>query len=613
MRQLEQHPAISSDLPAARRGYGRQIALILAVIVILLGTYVRFADLATHFVHVDDIGVAQTIVYNQEAIRVEDLRANILAPNAPDYWSLNKILLRFADQIGFLPTYVGLSRYVNGALSIPRDFTYAPLQFFLTSALVSPGQGYRDVLFWGRFPSFLLGVLALPLILLVHRKLHGPTFWAYGLLSLSLMAFSWESIVYAQQMESYTIGVLSATLLLLCLFRYLDRPSPTTRDLIQLGAAAACLSYTQYQIIFLVPGLFAAIFLAWWRKRRPAMQLTKQALVTGLSYGLLVLPLYTNYLSKLASRGINWNAGPKQEYLFALPQGWALWEQARHVAGFFIKNTVVSLQSVVAMVPLGHPALPPLTTLLLLLAGAGLVSLFLAPERPKRYLGLYLLLSTLVWTVLVVGQKITLSPTRHSLILLPFLAVLVAEGLGFALRKLTRTRRQGVHLALSAGLVLLMGGLFVTGMPEVRKQRLDPFSENEIKQVLRDHQVRTIVAYGWTWNLGSMGLAQDGWRILALPSEINTYQRFKEDRPDGLHGPFAFVSHRRPLSPMEFEQLIERINNERRSDVRLAPEFGRYELLWSREVDSTTEIDFFPLTENGANGLYMYVYGLKKG
>jgi len=83
--------------------------IILIIIVILIGCYARFTDLSWHFSHVDDIGVAKSIL---------------------DY----------------------KSRGAFGVFAVSNRWTYAPGQFLITAFLIHPNQTYRDLLFSGTTP-----------------------------------------------------------------------------------------------------------------------------------------------------------------------------------------------------------------------------------------------------------------------------------------------------------------------------------------------------------------------------------------------------------------------------------------------------------------------------
>jgi len=92
-------------------------------ILIAVGIYSRFKELAWHFTSIDDIGVARTF-------------------------------LEFPHDI----------------FVIPKRWTYAPLQFFFSRFLISPDQSYRELLFWGRLIPCLSGIATVLIVIVFYRR-----------------------------------------------------------------------------------------------------------------------------------------------------------------------------------------------------------------------------------------------------------------------------------------------------------------------------------------------------------------------------------------------------------------------------------------------------------
>lgn len=604
------HPAPGPSSTKAPRKIWRYLKASLIVLLLCLGLFARFYDLATHFSHCDDIGVAQTILENKATLSLPYFRWTLRNTEYADHDGIWKSSLRTADRFGLLAPGIGLTQYALGAISVPRGWTYAPLQFALTPLFISPDQSYRQLLFWGRFPSLIFSALGLLFILLLHRRLDPKASFSYGVVSLCLLSLSWENIIYAKQMESYAIGVLGAVLLVVFMFARIERTDDSFKSLAVLGSVPAILSYAQYQLLFLAPGFFAALLFAWSHDERNKGRVLCRMAIGGGTFIALITPLYLLFLRKLANRGLNWNVGPHQQFLFQLPSGGSLAEKVGYTLDYLIHNTFIVIKSNLAIVPFNHPVYAWLSALMLLLLLAGCISLGVTLDAKKRALACFFAVSAAVWLGLIFTQRITLSPTRHTLILLPYIAILVSEGLGFLFAQRWWRRVLPVSHAQASGvLALSLVCMFLSSFRTTITERHDPFSEAEIKRLAAAHHVGTIVAYDYTWNLDAMHLPSEGWRLQGMPPGIKVFHRERGLTPaEQTLRPIAFVSHRQPISASHFAALIAQVNESRPPLARFSHDFDRYTLVWSKSVRSNVEIDFSPDTKNGSNGYFMTIF-----
>ncbi len=155
-----------------------------------------------------------------------------------------------------------------------------------------------------RFPSAAAGLLTLPLLLALHRRLWrlvaGPVVpSALPLLLLAGCAPLW--VYYAQEARNYTLltglGVLFAYLLL----RVLTTPAPRPRRWLWLAAAltAAAALYTHYFALFLLLALGLFYLLGLWLQR--AADLRPRLAEAGLAAAIVLL-LYAPWLPFLLNR-----------------------------------------------------------------------------------------------------------------------------------------------------------------------------------------------------------------------------------------------------------------------------------------------------------------------
>ena len=568
------------------------------------GIYVRVADLDTHFAHVDDIGVAATIFSHRSHWEdMENIRALVYAPEHDTSWKYQ--LARSADAHGLLPPLARAVGAFNSLWTIPiSGWTYAPLQFFVTPLFISSDQEYRDVLFWGRMPSFLFGVVGLALIVLFYRHyepdVHG---WFSSLIALAVLAFSWENIVYAKQMESYAIGVPAAILLLMLLSKYLQCDL-SWRAAVGFGITIGLLCLAQYQILFFLPAFFVALVvprLRRWREHRG----TLINLGLGIAVSSLVfLPVYMRYLSNLTGRGLSWVSG---EYVFTWPHDGSWIEQLGYLGRFFIGNFITVFQSVNGFVSEGSALHVVFSVTLLILFVAGLIALITARSPTKRGIALFFLFSVLTWVALIILRKISFGPTRHTLILLPFFAVTIAEGFVYLSGKLRWFEIDCARQAYAAALLTLaMGTSCLLYFPVALAERRDVFDESDIAHVLKKYNVEAIFSADFTWNLQLMR---------SVYTQYPLYEHMTGWWPTGRNpveagtGTVAYVSHREPLTPERFDAVVDTVNRNPRTTALFA-KYDHYEKIFTRELVSDREVCFSKKTKNGTNALYLYI--LKK-
>jgi hypothetical protein len=107
----------------------------------------------------------------------------------------------------------------------------------------------------------------------------------------------------------------------------------------------------------------------------------------------------------------------------------------------------------------------PITLCLFALFCLGVIHFFITPNRKTRHLGLFFGGCLLTWWILVPLKQFPYTPSRHTLILLPFFCVTIAEGLDGLRRLFKKTSlKYPRHLfdrgALAASLTILI--LFIS-------------------------------------------------------------------------------------------------------------------------------------------------------
>ncbi|MSR77737.1 MAG: hypothetical protein EXS63_05870 [Candidatus Omnitrophica bacterium] len=564
----------------------KKINFLICFILLFVGIFIRADDLSRHFSHRDDLMVPQFILnYDQPAFRRE------------------------LDQARGIQRPLALAKYqIKKILSVPAVTTFAPLQFLATSFLLSPDQDYRDVLFLSRLPSFVFSILGLLLCLLFYWKYNRFTTPAV-LMALTLLTFSWENIIYAKQSNSYSIGVFVVLGLLCLLWTYLNRPL-TIKNAAWYGFLLALLSHAQYQMIFMIPAFLAAAFIYHWKNQKQSF---KRAVSTtgilALSYGIGVLPLFLFFLSKKLGAGANfWNIGPHHEFLCPRIRILPLVEMISVLFHFFPTAFFAAFSAMTGFIPENHPLFIPIAWILLLLFFAGIIYFLQTQDKRVKTLGLFFLFLGITWILLILLRKITLGPTRHALVLLPCLAIMIAEGWFFLVGKINFSKNsRGI---ISSIIPLSIAVLFFYSYPSMMRQRKDPFDPVKIEAVLKQYNVRTVVSCHSTWNLHLMK------NITSNFHYVTHYDNWFEDKGKPNFQRVAYVCHDKKIDEQTFNRTQSEINEvferQRKPDYQWQDHFKDYRIIYSEERDSNTEMEFSARTKNGTNGFYYYVLDRNK-
>ncbi len=413
--------------------------------VLVLGIVVRFWGLAWHYTHTDDLGIIESIFFGQA-------QHNIF--------------------------------YLSTALS------NAPFQYLFTYFLISPAMDYRDLLFWARLPSCVAGCSALFLMIAFYLQYNAKS-WGKCFLALTLMAVSWDNIVFARQAHSYAISVLAATIFLFVVMKLL-KPGFSGLTAIALAAILALACSMQYQVLLFVPAVYLTLFLYHFKGAEKKRRVFVNFILSGLFFAVLIFPLWYFFLrgnfNDFPKVAHQWAFGSHREYaldpaLFRnlAANGWG-------IVGFYVRNLGVILEAKTGFFAETHPCFKFASVALSLSFILGSVNFLISPERKTRFLGLFLGLVLLTWWVMVPLKQLPYGPTRHTLILLPLFAVTIAEGVeglfslaGNFTKKVFSVMLQN-SILWGAGVMIL--GIFLLNYGVFLAERKDPVNEKEIVKVL---------------------------------------------------------------------------------------------------------------------------------
>ena len=397
------------------------IAKIFIGILIIISLSQTYRLMQNHFTHIDDISVAYRFIKEDFFNRACD--SNIAKPAGS---AIHKIMGE--DKERFCKLYY----YAYIYTVIPRNFTYAPFQFWLTQAFLKPEQSYSylETKLQGRLPSFIFHVLGLILfLLLILRKIPGlkdEKLIPYILVLVA--AFSLEQRIMASQMHSYAIGILSNVCALYGILRAQNFLFFSKKQLFTTGLILALSVAMHYQAILLVTAGFLSTALIQFNRQNLKDQLKKYLLLSVffiIGLGLTGAIIIIRY-----SSGINWNAGPNAEFIITSTDFIKrvidflnlLFHESSH--NIYSISSAIEFESTQAASFFGSSVL--------LICFLGLIFLFKKRRQPEYGIYFYtLFVYLLIYFTLVFIGKLSHSPTRHFLFYLPCLLILTGYGFLF--------------------------------------------------------------------------------------------------------------------------------------------------------------------------------------
>lgn len=592
----------------------------------LCGFFVRFVDLGTHFTHVDDIGMAKVILeykaffpYSAQKFQDDIQKAEFSGRKKPSYY-----FFKMLDRAGLLEITTRVCNWAYQITSISRYWTNAPLQFISTYYLLNKHQTYREKVFWGRVPSFVLAIISLIFGILFFLRWDYRNDWVL-LIPISLLVFSWESIIYAKQMESYAIGLFCISILFYRLLQHFQKSHLALSSIFADSFLLAIFAHCQYQVLFIAPAYFLTLCaFAWKRGASPF----RAVITTGsgaLLFLLLVLPMCFMFLIRHLSAGVTASImGPNGEFRFIIPATNPI-DGFLYIFKFFFGNFWIVSSSNLGFIPEEHLLFSFFTSLWVFLMVMGIIRLIKSKELNHSLWALFTGGVAFTWILLIIFDKLVFSPTRHLMILLPVMTFWVFEGWRVLENNLRSRVSEKIVRIIPVFVSLAIAILFFSHFKSITDSRKDPFDQKEIESTLAEYKVDSIMAVNWTWNLSLM---KD------IPYRYNLFEEgFMKNRysikPTPAFQTWAWISHRQKLTQAGFQDMLGTIRQNQFIILNSLPtkdpkklekvipqiiptkDFNAYEVVYKKEIESDVEIEFSRRTKNGTNNLFFYILKLK--
>jgi hypothetical protein len=459
------------------------------------------------------------------------------------------------------------------ALNAWRQWSYAPLQYFLAEPLLRRVSSPAGLLFMGRLAAFLpwLAGWALLAWMLLKPKASGWAAWplAEAVLPLAWVLLSWRGLIESSQAYPYGATLLvAAGLTWVCCGPVGERLSRGLDGGALLGAALAVAVALNYQSLFF--GAAAWIVLALEALRRRERGAALPLGLAGLLFAAAGLLFYAAHLKAYAGipRFPPWAAA-------GYPALGAAWSDA---PAFLLQAWPAVLQNLSSIGPWGlGGALLGLLSLAAGLAGLAWAAQHQALEAPERRLLLLCGLLAVVWSAGALAGRFPLSPTRHTFILQAPLLLLLAAGL----------RHWRLPRGLAWALPALLLAAWAWQAPRLWQSVRNRVDLARVEAALDAHPDAALASApgDYTW---------DGMLLLRRRPGLEG-RVFREEFPDLMQGrPRRFaelllISHRGPLGPAARAALAQ----------------GGFRELKALEAVAPTGSTELSGDLNGGNGFYL--------
>jgi hypothetical protein len=468
--------------------FSENLAKIITIVILLFCVY-QTGNLAKHhFAHIDDIGVADTLL-NWDLcetlnIKKEKYLSTPIAAQLYLWVSENNRCIFFNKIYSFF--------------SVPAHWTYAPFQFFFTNALYkfANWETYEDIKYLGRLPSYFSYIIAgfVFWVFLSSKRFLGLNN-VYILCALLLMLmFSGEFRIMAAQMHSYSIGVLSS-LLVLSVFLYTPKDACKYRD----NSSTYALIYSiaismQYQAMFLVVSCLLTFIIS--AKSKDIFKIEINNILKIARWMVIfLLPILPFIIKNLGKSAGTYAEGENHEFsVSAAP----FLQRLGEIFDVVFRNLSENVYALLAPFELSYIDSIIFGYVISIFFLLGMLEIYKRHAEPKFHRLFILVIIYFCFNlILIFFGVMAFSPTRHALFSIVLILIVVGCGFYFVSCKFTKF---GVDRLIFLGiLVACFYSLIIHENFAI--SRIDGVSEEHVEQVFPRTAVDIVIGDGVEFKL----------------------------------------------------------------------------------------------------------------
>ena len=584
-------------------------------LLLALGVWSRVMIVDRHFTHIDDIGVAWSILeLKKEIIQLDNTcqksfvkmntscRLNWAKAQTETFNTENgdrTLATRFGRFLknNELIDPVRTAFYFYQSYNIvPMSWTYAPVQFYFTNLLIHPLMNYEQIKFFGRLPSFIFSLFTIVFIAYAAKLFLTPPAQNFDPLAAALIATtSLQSIIYSAQMNHYSAGVFAVTVLVFIFGRIIKDRHISLKLAWLYGAVIALLCGLQYQVLMFLPGFFFTLLCM---KKMEVTNKIKVSFHASLSFFIFAIPFVFITLRQHleTGAGMGWNLGPNGE--FAILGAYNSVYDLAKSAFERLTNLPLIANAMMMPVPEAKQELGIAKYLICFLMVVGVMTAFF--DRHQRPLAVFTMSVMFIWFILLAFGKVSLGPTRHSMVLLPLFIIFTVFGLTFLVKRLRPYISSNMILMPLVTLWILS---FIQGYGDFLSERGDKFDESWLAEKIAEHSVDVVIGEFpnspyFMPKINNAGIVLDQAQYInrLRVNDQNVVNRSK----DGVILMWATRSQKSKDALYEMYRKI--------AENAGLPYLSNLEMLLKKESFSSREVDYSSLTNNGVNSHFVYIY-----
>jgi hypothetical protein len=580
-------------------------------LILLIFISSRLLLFPVHFGHGDDTAIGH-IIWIFNSYNSLELKSKLAEYNKDFY-----LLFYVIDNFSFTFPII---KFLLTPFAISENSSYAPLQFFVTKLLSNFDLSYKFSLISIRFMSVFSSFISIIFLFLFLKKLEKKNNELLLIVSIAILSLSWMYLTYSSLALNAGSIVLVSSIFLYILTK-LDSSNISFKISALVGFLTILLLLLHYQSIIFLPGFYLSLlylcnfkFKIFFKKWLPCLIIN--------TIGFLII--YFHYLNRIST--VHWNAGVNSEFLFdhnVFSQ--SLYYILNYIFTFFTKNLFLTLQSIVSFTDLQGYFSKIYTSLIIFFS---IFSFFFFDKKKKEIASVFIfILATFgFWFILIILQKITLSPTRHSLFILIPISFLASYGFYLFIRKIKLNYENGkakflCYIFLFGLLIIYVNNFFIE-----RHNRLDPFQNIKYEEILKKHKVSSIVTYDFPPSQFYFPYINKNFIHKVGPSNSVIYYKKNNDLKDQS---IAFVGTRNTFADSTYEYnyyrgIINFIYSKSFKDYNYKKDYYKdsqilkdnnikkdLELIYEYNFKSSTEVDYGNLTKNGSNNLLIKIFRIK--
>ena len=477
---------------------------------------------------------------------------------------------------------------ISYAVNFSKYWTYAPGQFVFTFGLLPFAYDYSSIKFFGRFPSLVLGCVALILCWKSVKAYTNSN--KVALATTSIVGFSWQSILYCMHMSNYEAIIFIGFAASYLVFWIME--NNTLKRWIFVVVLLGIMTWFHYQTICYLSGVLLVFLFNGFSEKIPVKKLMIRMVVLCAIFAIIVVPL----LFFANMNGVpTWNAGINGEYLYKFSF------DLIYTIKFFFINSCKVFKAMLSPVPLNTCWAQIISIIYMLFFLYGTFKGFSFYKKNRLfYLTIFCWGTILTEYFFVFIGKFTLSPTRHSNVLIAAFVLQIMIGIYSCIFDLKKIRlKKYIPYFLSVCITLLW--MLYAG--EVKKERMDLYTNVSVNKLIEAYSPDLVVDR----------FAPQLWYLLGneyVRREIIDYQTdfYDRDYDASNNKKIMIMSCTNKIDEEVLievsEKLLERgyITKEAGLKLLLNEPIAQY------EYQTYIDFDFYNVTSGSANNFYYKIY-----